>query len=63
MKKYKEAGFKDDLAIASEHVKFLAANSGTDAVEKLSNRLTSVETELNEAAKLARNAGTIASTA
>jgi methyl-accepting chemotaxis protein len=63
MKRYKEAGFKDDPTIASEYVKFLAANSGTDAVEKVSNRMTSVETELKEAAKLARNAGTSASTA
>jgi hypothetical protein len=37
MKRYKEAGFKDDPTIASEYVKILAANSGTDAVEKVSN--------------------------
>jgi hypothetical protein len=42
MKRYKDAGFKDDPTIASEYVKFLAANSGTDAVEKVAGQMTAL---------------------
>jgi predicted nucleotide-binding protein (sugar kinase/HSP70/actin superfamily) len=63
MKRYKDAGFKYDPTIASEYVKFLAAKSGTDAVEKVAGQMTALEVEVKEASKLARNAGTGASTA
>jgi hypothetical protein len=63
MKQYKDAGFKDDPTIASEYVKFLATNSCTDAVEKVAGRRTVFEVEVKKASKLARNAGTEASTA
>jgi hypothetical protein len=49
MQRYKDASFKDDATIASEYVKFLAANSGTD--DKFTDRLASVETDLKNASK------------
>jgi hypothetical protein len=36
MKRYKDVSFKDDPTIASEYVKFLAANSGHETTDKLS---------------------------
>jgi hypothetical protein len=63
MKRYKESGFKDDPTIASEYVKFLAANSGTDAVDKVSSRMVALETEVKEATKAAKISGASASTA
>jgi hypothetical protein len=63
MRRYKEAGFKDDPTIASEYVKFLAANSGTDAVDKMTSRVNALEIEVKDASKVAKNSGTSASTA
>jgi hypothetical protein len=52
MKRYKESSFKDDPAIASEYVKFLASNSGSEVTEKLTSKMTAIETEMKAFAKL-----------
>jgi hypothetical protein len=63
MKRYKDAAFKDDPTIASEYVKFLAANSGTDAVDKVTLRISAMELEVKEATKFAKNSSASAATA
>jgi peptidoglycan hydrolase CwlO-like protein len=50
MNQYKICGFKDDPSIASEYVEFLAANSGTDLLDKVAIKITSIEVEQKEIA-------------
>jgi outer membrane murein-binding lipoprotein Lpp len=51
MKRYKDASFKDDPTIASEYVKFLAANSGNDHAEKLTSKINSLEIDIKAVSK------------
>jgi hypothetical protein len=53
MKRYKEASFKDDVTVASEYVKFLAANSGNEMVDKLVTRFGAVEADIKAFSKTA----------
>jgi hypothetical protein len=59
---YKVCGFKDDPSIASEYVKFLAANSGTDLLDKVVAKISSLEAELKELSKVAKGLGGSSST-
>jgi hypothetical protein len=51
MKRYKDASFKDDASIASEYVKFLAANTGNEAADKMITRFSAIETDVKNVAK------------
>jgi hypothetical protein len=51
MKRYKDSSFKDDPTIASEYVKFLAANSGSDTAEKVVAKVGIIESELKTLTK------------
>jgi hypothetical protein len=62
MNRYKVCGFKDDPSIASEYVKFLAANSGTDLLDKVVAKLSAFESELKEVSKVAKGLGGSSST-
>lgn len=46
MKEFKEAKFKDHLAISSEYIKFLAHNLPFELVESLENKFETVEGDL-----------------
>lgn len=51
MKRYQLHSFKDDPTIASEYVKFLAANSGSDVFEKMERRVGVLESFGSQALK------------
>jgi hypothetical protein len=56
------ANFRYDPTIASEYVKSLASNSGSDNFDKVQTKVVSVETELQDIAKVSRNAATSSQT-
>lgn len=56
MKRYQQHSFKDDPTIASEYVKFLAANSGSDVFAKMEQRVGVLEAFGNAAHKEANTA-------
>jgi hypothetical protein len=62
MNRYKICGFKDDPSIASEYVKFLAANSGTDLLDKVASKISIIEAELRELAEVTKGLGGSSST-
>jgi hypothetical protein len=62
MNRYKVCGFKDDVSIASEYVKFLAANSGTDLLDKVASKMSIMETEIKETTKAMKGLGGNSST-
>jgi hypothetical protein len=49
MNKFDEANFEDHPAIASEHIKFLACNSGFDMLEALEKDVSGLKSEAKEA--------------
>lgn len=61
MSRFKKANFKDDPAISNEFMKFLATNSGsTDGLAPINSKLTKLESEIKESAKVAKGASTSA---
>jgi hypothetical protein len=62
---FRHIGIKNHSVISSEYVKFLSTNTGYDSIEKLSSRMTKLETEnkdlnlrVKEAAASAKTAST-----
>jgi hypothetical protein len=49
MNEFDEANFEDHPAIASEHIKFLACNSGFDMLEALEKDVSGLKSEAKEA--------------
>jgi hypothetical protein len=56
MAEFENANFEDHPAIASEHIKFLACNSGFDILESLATDIVSVKSETKEAVQKATQA-------
>jgi hypothetical protein len=59
---FRQIGIKNHSVVSSEYVKFLSTNTGYDSIEKLSSRMTKLETENKELGIKAREASASAKT-
>jgi hypothetical protein len=60
---FRQIGIKNHSVVSSEYVKFLSTNTGYDSIEKLSSRMTKLESENKDLVIKVREAGTSAKTA
>jgi hypothetical protein len=60
---FREVGLKNHSVVSSEYVKFLSTNTGYDSIEKLSARMSKLETEGKDLVIKAKEAGASAKTA
>jgi hypothetical protein len=63
MARYKRNAYKDDPTVASELVKFLAINTGTEAIDRVITKVEVMEGEVTTAKREAMTASRGASTA
>jgi hypothetical protein len=60
---FRQIGIKNHSVVSSEYVKFLSTNTGYDSIEKLSSRMSKLETENKDLVKKVNEAGASAKTA